>query len=877
MEGLLVVLAIALIIVPVIALVKVSDLAGEVRVLRRKVEALQNSLKDILAQNQKSELNAAPPEVSKSQPQKLKTFAFSDTSDYKIISKQEPQPAPKKSETNEVINKILFWLTQNLVAKIAVLILFFGVSFLLKYGIDHGLLSPEIRVLGSLILGFVLFGIGWRFRKAKALYSLILQGGGIGVLYLSVFAAFKLYALIPVAAAFILLIVICALSVYFAILQNAVSLAILAFVGAYLTPILLSSGKGEHIILFSYYTIVSLALVLISRWRSWRFLNLIGFAFTVVTTALWYAKSYRADFYIETQLFIVANLLIFGVLAVLLFIRQERESVYHNAIDVVLLFGVPIFSYTLEYYILLYFSFFYASAFAALAFGLFYITGAFLLFKKFKDIAVKAAFYMLGIGIGFATLAVPLAFDDDLTSLIWLFEGSAIAWAALKNTQYKLGLFGLLITTFGALLLIYQYEFLLYGVSHISAFVVPYGFMGAVLFFNACLFYRHKNLHANLEIVSYILLIFAAISWVYWAAKAFDEVRSLDIRLSCIMVTFVVAGWFWYFVGRRMKWEALEYALVSLWGALFVVNICAFSIEWSYGALLFDASAAAAIASAYMYLYKGTSLKQFHKNIEPALYISLFWMVLIWIYNNFDILSDRFIYHQSYYNWVLFNAVFGFVILAVYIFQKKRLFPFERFSSVHWLIGLAPVVLYLVVKLFIALLIEHTLYLQYIPILNPLEIGVIFTLIVLKFYLDLTLRKYYQQFAQVAYLLFAVICFLQLNSIILRALSYYLYIPWSFYSLWNNEVTQSFFSIVWTLLSLALIIFANRDKNRNIWYVGMALLSIVIIKLVFRDSVELEGLFRAFVFIGVALLMLVIGFLAPIPPRENKKEEIKDV
>jgi uncharacterized membrane protein len=170
---------------------------------------------------------------------------------------------------------------------------------------------------------------------------------------------------------------------------------------------------------------------------------------------------------------------------------------------------MPILSYVLEYHILPPSEF--GAAFAALFFGLFYIAGSFTVLKRFKDAGRKAALYMLGIGIGFATLAVPLAFDNDVASLIWFFEGSVIAWTALKNNQYKLGYFGLLIVV----LLIYQdYDF-----SYIyddNTFVISYGFMSAVLFFNACLFYRFQNLNPNLKTISHVLLALCAVSWVYW-------------------------------------------------------------------------------------------------------------------------------------------------------------------------------------------------------------------------------------------------------------------------------------------------------------------------------------------------------------------------
>ncbi|MDR2100588.1 MAG: DUF2339 domain-containing protein [Campylobacteraceae bacterium] len=867
---------VAMIAFPIIVIIMINNLKQRVKYIEKILQAQKISVSDSIKPEVKSAQTPALTETAKAPSYN----AVSNSSEPLRLKKlKKPTAQPSKNEDtqfNNVSAKFINWLSDNIVAKIAVIILFFGIAFLLKYSIDHNLLSLQIRVLGSLILGFVLFGIGWRLRNTKRLYSLILEGGAIGVLYLTIFAAFKIYAFIPIAAAFGLLIFICALGVYFAVLQNASALAVLAFSGAYLSPVLLSSGKGEHIVLFSCYTVISLALIIISRWRSWRALNLIGFAFTAVVTLLWYLKSYKVEFYPETQAFIAVNLIIFGILAVLLFIRRERQSVYHNVIDIALLFGVPILSYALEYRILMQWRF--AAAFAALAFALFYIIGSFCVFKKFKDVGKRAALYMLAISIGFATLAVPLAFDNDLTSLIWLFEGSAITWAALRNKQYKLGYFGLLITMFGVILTMYENQnaFISYHYSQLDgalyAFVIAYGIMSAVLFFNACLLYSFKTLHVSLKNASFVMLVFAALSWIYWAFGSSDAISYLHFnhddgfRYTYFLLAFIFLSWFWYFVGRAMKWEILECALVSLWPALV---IALWHLEKS---LLLDASYILAFASAYVYLYKGSFFRKLHKNVEPVLHISLFWVFLLWIHGKLDMFIDPFMLYEEreYFVTALFCAVFAAVILAVYAFQKKSLFPFGRFAFVYWRIGLAPVLLYLVVKLLGALFIGVWWFeLQYVPILNPLEESIIFTLIVLKFYIDRTFAHIQKRSVFFVYLFFAVLCFLEMNGVILRTLSYFLDIPWSFRFLWNSEAVQSVFSIIWTLLALALIIFANRSKNRKIWFIGMALLVIVVAKLVLHDSVKLEGLFRAFVFIGVALLMLVIGFLAPMPPKEN--------
>ena len=125
-----------------------------------------------------------------------------------------------------------------------------------------------------------LLAVGWRLRHRKPVYALTLQGGSIGALYLTSFAAFRIYSLLPHSVVFGLLIVICAASVALAVLQNAQSLALLASLGGYLAPVLLSTGGGNHVALFSYYALLSVGILAISVWKAGRPLNLTGFAFS---------------------------------------------------------------------------------------------------------------------------------------------------------------------------------------------------------------------------------------------------------------------------------------------------------------------------------------------------------------------------------------------------------------------------------------------------------------------------------------------------------------------------------------------------------------------------------------------------------------------
>ena len=132
---------------------------------------------------------------------------------------------------------ILEWLLNgNLPAKIGILLLFIGLSYLLKFSIENNILTPEVRLIGAAILSVTLFIVGWCVRHKNRLYSLIVQGGSLGEFYITIFAAYKLYEFLPLAFALALMVVICLASVFFAVIQNAVSLAVLAVIGGYAAP-----------------------------------------------------------------------------------------------------------------------------------------------------------------------------------------------------------------------------------------------------------------------------------------------------------------------------------------------------------------------------------------------------------------------------------------------------------------------------------------------------------------------------------------------------------------------------------------------------------------------------------------------------------------
>src|SRR5690606_31921621 len=141
-----------------------------------------------------------------------------------------------------------------------VLILFFGICFLLKYANDLGFFSIELRLISAATLGLISVGFGLKLKDKLEQLSVILQGAGIGIFYITVFASYKIYHLLPSSLALIFMIITTVFGSSLAILQNARSLAFLSITGGFLAPILTSTGSGNYVALFSYYLILNIGI-----------------------------------------------------------------------------------------------------------------------------------------------------------------------------------------------------------------------------------------------------------------------------------------------------------------------------------------------------------------------------------------------------------------------------------------------------------------------------------------------------------------------------------------------------------------------------------------------------------------------------------------
>jgi uncharacterized membrane protein len=99
-------------------------------------------------------------------------------------------------------------------------------------------------------------------------------------------------------------------------------------------------------------------------------------------------------------------------------------------------------------------------------------------------------------------------------------------------------------------------------------------------------------------------------------------------------------------------------------------------------------------------------------------------------------------------------------------------------------------------------------------------------------------------------------------------------VPFQADALVGSQLVQAGLSIVWTLIALGLTITGHLRVRRDLWMVGAALIGVVVVKLFFVDLGNSGSLERIISFIGVGVLLLVVGYFAPLPPRRETKAQV---
>ena len=116
-----------------------------------------------------------------------------------------------------------------------------------------------------------------------------------------------------------------------------------------------------------------------------------------------------------------------------------------------------------------------------------------------------------------------------------------------------------------------------------------------------------------------------------------------------------------------------------------------------------------------------------------------------------------------------------------------------------------------------------------------------------------------------------VVLFIALNGVLLRTLHHYAGVPFRLDAMLHSVLVQAAFSLFWALLALAAMVMATRRGLPALWVVGATLLGVVVGKLFLIDLANSGTVERWVSFIGVGILVIVVGYFAPVPPKAHEQ------
>jgi uncharacterized membrane protein len=344
----------------------------------------------------------------------------------------------------------------NRIGIIAVLI---GMAWFLKLAIDNHWIGPLGRVLIGLLAGAGLIAWSEHFRsRGYAAFSYSLKAVGSGILYLSLWAAFSYFHLVPAAVAFAAMVCVTAFNGFMAWIQDAELLALYAIAGGLSTPILVSTGENHEVTLFTYLLLLNLAVLVLVALRPWSRLLFVSFVGTVVMFLGWSFSYYTNSQSVRTSFFLLCFFLIFAFAPRLVRVRlpdQAHIAGWDALALVVLPVANAVFGFVGLYAIVSDADAAWAEPWLAVAFAAFYL---FLLRLPSRGLlrenpSVLSALH-LTVAVVFLTVAIPLKAKGRWLTIGWLAEGAALLWVAARLRMPLLRMLSIFCLAIGLLALI---------------------------------------------------------------------------------------------------------------------------------------------------------------------------------------------------------------------------------------------------------------------------------------------------------------------------------------------------------------------------------------------------------------------------------------
>lgn len=373
--------------------------------------------------------------IEEIEPEDESIDAYETIATKEIPLREEEAAFAKKEKRNINYEK---FIGENLFGKIGILVLVIGVGFFVKYAIDKEWINETMRTILGFVIGSVLLFIAEKVRTKYRTFSSLLAGGAFAVFYLTVAISYHYYHLFSQTTAFLILVFLTLFMSVLAVLYDRRELAVIALIGGFIAPFLVSRGEGNYIVLFTYLTILNIGMFGLSLYKKWAQLPLISFAFTYLIFFAYvldrvFNYGHATDTPIQAKyLFLFASAFYFiFLLPVLSILKNEGKKLNKWLLSIVVsnnfiyLFLGSLFLNTMLLPIK-------ATGLFTLFIAL--VNLVLVIWLRKNDQNYKFLVYtMLGLVLTFVSITIPIQLEGNYITLFWASEMVLLLWLYIKS------------------------------------------------------------------------------------------------------------------------------------------------------------------------------------------------------------------------------------------------------------------------------------------------------------------------------------------------------------------------------------------------------------------------------------------------------------
>ena len=843
-----------------------------------------------------------------------------------------PQPDGPAAEAARFSGIDGAWLTDRVIrrlnggnwpARVGVLVSLVGAGTLLTEAAGQDLLASSIETrLAAVAAGAaVLLAIGWVQRRNRPAFGLSLQGGGIALLHVAVFAGYPVHGVIGAAPAAVAVVAVTAGAVVLSVVQDSRALAVLATVGGFLAPVLTYTSSDDHVLLFGFYAILSAAIVAVAWFKAWPELNLLGLVSTFAIAAWWLLARFHPDDWMAVQPLIAVLVLLYMSIPAISARRGAPET--HEMWMHPLVFGTPFIALGVQQLLVGHVD--YALAVSALVLAL--VQGGLLavvrgLGTESRELTATYA----GLSTVFVAIAVPLAIDSSYGATVWAAQGALLVWIGCRRGRLLAIVGGgVLQALAGAWFAVRLPESLPYG-PDVRAVANEFLLAAAVL--SVAGLVSGWRMHLASQRIDFhpettpattgsparrMLMaperigIHPAVGWLvlgwgtaWWLTGGLVEIGSQipEHWLAASLAFVVVSSGAAVAAAGPLRWPRLDALGLLIPPALVAALIVSLATQdhpldrfgWAawpvslavfYGCLRPREPALGRLAARWHARVHGdppaSGPGRGPVPLAAGLHAAGFWMVTV--IAGTEVRWQ--IVEVAEGVWPLAVTTAAAMVLAGAPMAARRwpAWPFGTHWRTYTLACSGPLLIVLAVVVLGAAVFSDgdPSPLLYLPVANPLGVLVGMQLVALLAWRRRAEQQWDHPFqglvdARWSPTLF-VLGVILATAETARAVHHWLDVPWNLGALWESTALQASLSILWAVIGLSGMVTGVRMARRAVWVAGMSWMAVVVAKLFVVDLRNLTALGRVVSFIVVGVLLLIVGYLAPVPPAGSEESE----